>query len=152
MIREVALSQCGILFDAAEMARFNIHTNLPPQTFFALPTPPRPLTLPAAQIRSPSPSEKDADSDRVDATKPLHDEFKLAPIWWLLEIIPLPFAWQEADGTWKSTWRFNLGRGRYVNKSGPLLFHETVRMRMEDAELKYTPQARYTKGQETYVW
>ncbi|EJC98126.1 uncharacterized protein FOMMEDRAFT_162480 [Fomitiporia mediterranea MF3/22] len=145
MVREVVASQCGIQFDAATMARLNVHVSLPGPEYFAAgingTTPP-----------GPRPSEVDITADQVDSTKPLHDELKLDPLWWILEIIPLPFTWQDAKAKWHKKWEFHLGKGRYVNTSGPLLFHETVRMRMNDTTLKYTPHAIYEKGKESYVW
>ena len=34
----------------------------------------------------------------LDATQPIHDELKLQPLWWLLEIIPLTYSWQDEEG------------------------------------------------------
>ena len=45
--------------------------------------------------------------------------------------------------------RFHLGRGREV-PSHPL-FHESVKTRMEDPLLRYSPRAQYRKGTEKYV-
>ena len=153
MVREVVASQCGILFDSKAMSIMNVHVDLPPQSFFAAPIPSssQPRNAPPT-VQTPAPADRDASLDKLDAVEPLHDELKLEPAWWLLEIIPFPFSWQDAKGNWHKRWRWNLGRGRYVNKAGPLLFHETVRMRMQDTTLKYTPKAQYEKGTETYVW
>ncbi|THH11156.1 hypothetical protein EW145_g852 [Phellinidium pouzarii] len=142
MIREVIASQCGIQFDTAAMQRFHVHVDLPAPSLFA------PTTHPADGELS----AEDASSDAVDASKPLHDELSLQPLWWVLEVIPLAFSWQDAKGIWHNKWELHLGRGRYVKQTGPLLFHETVRIRMEDKTLGYTPKAKYIKGTETYVW
>lgn len=144
MVREVVVSQCGIQFDAAMMETMNVHVNLPAPDFFR----PTSITLDPA----PHPSDKDAATDKLDSTMPLHDELRIEPIWWILELVPLPFTWQDAAGVWHSKWRLHLGKGRYVNHTGPLLFHETVRTRMSDASLKYIPAAIYEKGKESYVW
>ena len=45
--------------------------------------------------------------------------------------------------------RFHLGRGREV-PSHPL-FHESVKTRMEDPVMNYSPRAQYRKGTEKYV-
>ena len=45
--------------------------------------------------------------------------------------------------------RFHLGRGREV-PSHPL-FHESVKIRMENPLLNYSPRAQYKKGTEKYV-
>ena len=152
MVREVIASQCGILFDSAAMSSLNVHIDLPVQQFFALPVPTKSSNGPSLTVRTPAPDERDASLDKVDALEPTHDELKLKPIWWVLEVIPLPFSWQDAKGFWHRRWRANFGHGRYVNESTPLLFHETVRMRMQDTALSYTPKAQYEKGTETYVW
>jgi len=34
----------------------------------------------------------------------IHDKLKSQPWWWFLELMPMKFTWQEADGTWKSKW------------------------------------------------
>ena len=81
MIREIVASGCGILFDSSALLRANI-------------------TL------SPEPTSAEIDMDMADAVEPLYDELKLDPLWWLLEIIPLQFTWQDADGVWHREWRY----------------------------------------------
>lgn len=76
MVRQVIDSQCGILFDEAALAR---------------------LSLPSPYPSQPNSSEP---LDTIDALQPLHDELVLTKIWWLLEIIPWRYSWQDADGTW----------------------------------------------------
>lgn len=88
--------------------------------------------------------------DAVDAVQPLHDELVLKPAWWLLEIIPLNYTWQDATGKWHNTWSINFGRGRTIYQQNPL-FHITVKERMADKALKYTPKAIWTPGTESYV-
>lgn len=146
MIREVIASGCGIQFDLAAVDAFDIHIN------------PTDITLPTSgsgegnSLPAPDPSPEDITSDTEDAAQPMYDALVKQPLWWLLEIIPLPFSWQNADGVWKKKWEFHLGRGRYVNEGQPLLFHKTVKIRMDDKQLTYTPKAKYTKGQEVYIW
>jgi hypothetical protein len=48
------------------------------------------------------------------------------------------------------TCSIHLGRGRVINDPAPN-FHVTVRARMQDKSLKYTPRAKWTKGAEVYV-
>ncbi|KAL5520131.1 hypothetical protein ACEPAG_1791 [Sanghuangporus baumii] len=146
MVREVIASQCGIQFDAAVMESLHVHASLQAPEYYAA------ASSDAEGTLGPRPSKEDCAADEVDATKPLHDELRLMPIWWTLEIIPLPFSWQDAKGVWHKKWEFHLGRGRSVDHIGPLLFHKTVQMRMNDASLRYTPAAKYEKGKEEYVW
>ncbi len=46
--------------------------------------------------------------------------------------------------------RIHLGRGREIPDIKPK-FHVTVKERMQDQDLKYTPRAKWTTGTETYV-
>ncbi|KAL5482738.1 hypothetical protein ACEPAI_9332 [Sanghuangporus weigelae] len=146
MVREVIASQCGIQFDAAVMESLHVHASLQTPEYYAA------AGSAAEGTPGPRPSKEDCTADEVDATKPLHDELRIMPIWWTLEIIPLPFSWQDAKGVWHKKWEFHLGRGRSVDHTGPLLLHKTVQMRMNDASLRYTPAAKYEKGNEEYVW
>ena len=81
MVREVAAAECGIQFDADALLRADI---------------PMELGAPAAN------GEGDPATD--DALQPLHDQLKLLPVWWLLEIIPLDYSWQDGAGRWHTTW------------------------------------------------
>lgn len=40
----------------------------------------------------------------IDAVQPIHDELVLDKWWWLLEIIPTNYAWQDGKGKWHSKW------------------------------------------------
>ena len=104
----------------------------------------------------------------MDALEPMHDQLKANVLWWLLEIIPLSYEWQDKDGEWHTAWRYvplpgfryhegcllmassiNMGRGRKIYDQQPV-FHSSVKQRMESA-LKYTPQARWKEGSERYI-
>ncbi|EPQ51108.1 hypothetical protein GLOTRDRAFT_108364 [Gloeophyllum trabeum ATCC 11539] len=112
MVREVTISQCGILFEEAALKRLNI--------------PEYGLT-------------------------PIHDElgWKGKWAWWLLEIVPTSYAWQDKDGVWHKTWSIHFGRGRNIPDPNPQ-FHTTVKERMEGAHLKYRPRAKWS-GTPEYV-
>lgn len=81
MVREAAKSTCAIKFDSDALQRANINLDL-------------------------EPSAEEMELDSTDALEPLHDELKLNPLWWLLEIIPLQFSWQDAQGVWHREWRY----------------------------------------------
>lgn len=213
MVREVVQAQCGIAFDEAALVRANIPESifrgvgfpLPSQTIIShtprrhKPTVPEEegtsassaedsdLSDPPLKIQAPSaPSDQtggDSLDAKADAIQPTHDAFKSSPAWWLLEIVPISYPWQQASGKWKNIWwcvqdrlppalqydtiqgrgtsrnpltentlfRFHLGRGRQVPVDAPLKIHETVRERMQDPSLKYTPRAKWTAGTETWV-
>ncbi|KAJ2976403.1 hypothetical protein NUW54_g11571 [Trametes sanguinea] len=99
------------------------------------------------QVSSPSASH----ASLALALAPLHDMLKSNPTWWLLEIVPTWYKVQQPDGTWKTKWWFHMGRGREIPQDTPPNFHVTVRERMQDPSLKYTPRAKYTLGKEVYV-
>lgn len=80
MVREALASESGIQFDNAALVRANIVLGLEPTT-------------------------AELEMDNIDALQPLHDELKMDPLWWLLEIIPLEFSWQSADGVWHRDWK-----------------------------------------------
>jgi hypothetical protein len=149
MVREVIASECGILFDNAALARYHIPPNVGPLLQEIQNTPAEP------------------EFDPVDAVQPLDDELVRNPLWWILEIIPMMFSWQDGDGAWHKKIRFvrqhenstppkhwifriNFGRGRTIYHHQPK-FHKSVQLRMADPTLKYQPKATWEKGKEIYV-
>lgn len=85
MIRQVMAADCGIQFDEDALRRVDI-----------------PISL------APSPTEagpKEAQLDAGDAYQPLHDELTTQRIWWILEILPLHYTWQDASGVWHKSFR-----------------------------------------------
>lgn len=81
MVREAVSAACGIKFDEAALARASINIQLEPTT-------------------------EEIELDNADALEPLHDELKANPLWWLLEIIPLQYSWQDANGVWHREWKY----------------------------------------------
>lgn len=80
MVNHIMKSGCGIQFDdfALKLAQINvvdIETGV-------------------------EPTPEELSMDKGDALQPIHDELKLDILWWLLEIIPMTFNWQGADGVW----------------------------------------------------
>ncbi|KAI0648141.1 hypothetical protein C8Q79DRAFT_999579 [Trametes meyenii] len=176
MVREMVLAQCGITFDQAALVRANIPESifrglgfpLPEQTTFtatpqhiglALPvdtkenadgSDPSPKTQPI-----PSGSDSGSGGDTLDcaadALAPINDQMKRLPVWWLLEIVPTWWPWQNNTGKWTSTFWPHLGRGRQIPDGAPPKFHVTVQERMQDPTLKYTPRAKWTSGVQVYV-
>ncbi|KAH9480717.1 hypothetical protein JR316_0007317 [Psilocybe cubensis] len=124
MVREAMAAACDIKFDAEALKRANIDLQL-------------------------EPGAPELEMDAVDAVQPIHDELKSNPLWWLLEIIPLQYSWQDAKGVWHRSWSFHLGKGRKIQDPNPK-FHTTVMKRMQ-SPLNYSPKARFTAGSETFV-
>lgn len=134
MVREVVQAQCGIAFDEAALVRANIPESifrgvgfpLPPQTIIShtprhhkLVAPEEEGTSSSSAERSDSadpplkiqpplaPSDQSGDNSldaSADAVQPTHDAFKSSPAWWLLEIVPISYPWQQASGQWKNIW------------------------------------------------
>ncbi|KAF7768283.1 hypothetical protein Agabi119p4_7526 [Agaricus bisporus var. burnettii] len=121
MIREVIKSGCGIKFDNEALKQLKIEFD----------------------------DEKIKEVDRVDALAQEHDSLVLDRIWWLLEIIPMKFRYQEHDGSWKTTFRWHLGRGRRIVNKEPV-FHSSVKTRVE-LKAGYKPRAEWEAGTERYV-
>jgi uncharacterized protein (DUF2235 family) len=57
--------------------------------------------------------------------------------WWIAEFWPKVSSVQAADGTWHGRIRVNLGRRRWI--SPDVLFHDSVRQRLDDVGLCYKP-------------
>jgi len=118
-----------------------------------------------AQPEPPTPVNIHAALDVVDAIQGMGDAFKRNPFWWMLEFVPTYREWQNDKNEWVGKWgwvsvsrhlftilttcRFHLSRGRDV-PSQPL-FHESVKTRMDNPVLNYSPRAQYEKGTEKYV-
>lgn len=54
-------------------------------------------------------SDPNADSGGLDAAnddalQPIHDELQLNKAWWLLEIVPTDYSWQDGKGVWHTKW------------------------------------------------
>lgn len=119
MIREVVRAQCGIVFDEEALKRANIPIAILADVVSPLPSsqtlvPPNSnghssglkgrLNGKTSTIDS-TPSGSTLSQVEVDAKQPLHDELKRDPLWWLLEIIPLTYTWQDEQGKWHTTLR-----------------------------------------------
>ncbi|KAK0187751.1 hypothetical protein F5146DRAFT_934699 [Armillaria mellea] len=129
MIRQVISSQCGIIFDETALSKVEIR--------------------PSLVFQPPKAHGGPGIADEVDAQQPIHDRLQDTKIWWLLEIIPLRYSWQDAQGMWHSEFRWNLGRGRTIEETQPN-FHLTVKERMANESLNYKPRAIWN-GNEVYV-
>ncbi|KAG1766203.1 hypothetical protein EDD22DRAFT_1012012, partial [Suillus occidentalis] len=169
MVEQVILSKCGIIFDEEALERVGMPlssfpiSKTPPVTedptdkshpipdIPSLSAAPVDVVSPFAEAPLPTPSIPPTDppttpllpnSQTCDALAPLFDELQLQKAWWLLEILPLPFRWQDALGKWHTKWRLHLGKGRDIPYQHPN-FHSSVKERMDYAPLKYTPRAIY---------
>ncbi|KAJ7701379.1 hypothetical protein B0H17DRAFT_185765 [Mycena rosella] len=127
MVNQVLASSCGILFDLEALARAGISPDGGPFT-----------------------SNGEPSTDEADSSEALHDSLSGFSVWWLLELLPLPWSVQDPQGGWHMKFGFHLGKGRTVVDPKPN-FHMTVKERMANAALKYKPKAIWTAGTEMYV-
>lgn len=114
MVKQVVLSQCGILFDQAALRRADIDISN-----IILTDPHQPTVgeywKKGAQISkslSLAPDSEDVDDKDTAETWPTeqdvltdcHDQLKLKKAWWILEMLPMKYAWQDAGGKWHAKW------------------------------------------------
>lgn len=113
------------------------------------------------------------EEDLADALCPIYDQLKVAPYWWILELIPMKLRQQQDDSNeWFSSLTFvivffpqrvleniantqisqysvNLGRPRRIprQKRHGIKVHRSVKIRMEAGKATaggpYTPQAKW---------
>jgi hypothetical protein len=125
MVKQVILSQIGIRFDGTALrgADIDISTITPTET--TQPTVEqvwrRKSEAEVVVIPPTSLGEDGSGEDMIrkgkgkhveaqvlpreqDVLTDVHDQLKSQPMWWLLELMPMKFTWQEPDGTWKSKW------------------------------------------------
>lgn len=114
MVKQVILSQCGVLFDQAALRRADIDI-----TNVAIIDPRQPTVGDYwrngprnPKHPSPVPSHEDADDGDEARTWPTdegvladcHDQLKSQKAWWILEMFPIKYAWQDFQGKWHAKW------------------------------------------------
>ena len=133
MVKQVILSQCGIRFDAAALRRADINVST---IFLANPTQQtvgqlwrrkseaEAVTVSSGLLTPPGGDgggggiilkgkENDVEEqvcpqEPEDFLTDAHDKLKSQPWWWFLDLMPMYFTRQEADGRWKSRWGYAL--------------------------------------------
>lgn len=84
------LSGCGIQFDEAALDRASISK-------ISAPMRKQPICLTASQEESRS------AADAMDVLEPIHGQSLL---WWVLELVPLHYTWQDIKGIWHRHLRY----------------------------------------------
>jgi hypothetical protein len=64
-----------------------------------------------------------------DSLSPAYDQLELAPIWWILEYLPLPRRYKRSDNT--TGWTISINRGRPRPFPPGMMVHRSVKMRQE---------------------
>ncbi|KAF8224463.1 hypothetical protein L208DRAFT_1311097 [Tricholoma matsutake] len=149
MVRECFKTNTGIMFDTQALRNIG----LDPSTLYPFVTP-RPPPLPVGnatleKLRSPSMLRRfligiEEEEELNDALSPIHDELRLRPAWWILEVLPLTVGSQFIMPSHNFVCSPNLARPRHIS-SDPVKIHRTVRMRMEASYPKgYPKNKRYS--------
>ena len=93
MIEQIVQSNTQILFDYEAFARWNIPTSIgqdpPPQ---------------GGGISMGNDANVEA-LDAQDAVQPITDQLWKMPLWWILEIFPTSYTYQNAQDKWITTFR-----------------------------------------------
>jgi len=100
------------------------------------------------QVTPPTPTVQET-LEQKDLVKKKVDRLKKSRSWWITEIFPMSYKWQDEDGQWVKQWGIHRGRKRVLPPKP--LFHKSVEKRMAQRYSKYSPKAKYKKGTETYV-
>ncbi|KAF8722698.1 hypothetical protein AX14_009658 [Amanita brunnescens Koide BX004] len=90
MVQEIMASQCGILFDEPALVRDGIPITPSTNSF----------TIQASS------SKIEPELDATDAVQPIYDQLVQNKLWWILEIMPFLYTWQDVDGRWHKQIRF----------------------------------------------
>ncbi|KAI6102620.1 hypothetical protein EV401DRAFT_1875847 [Pisolithus croceorrhizus] len=160
MIREIFKADVGILFHRSMFEQIGMD----PSTLYphVIARPPAIFTIPAkADPKEPNDDDDDYAAiqcdpdgkfvseeleDVCDALSSVYDQLKIAPYWWILEVLPQKLHYQrDQDDSWTRDITVNMGKGRHIPKREPLKVHRTVKIRMEADTLpegKYWPKAK----------
>ncbi|CCM03505.1 uncharacterized protein FIBRA_05639 [Fibroporia radiculosa] len=149
MMRQIAESQCGIVFDHDALVRARI-----PESVFrgmkGLSISPslndtklHPMDASGSSTRHAGKQASNSTGmdklDKLNAVEPMHDQLRQIPLWWILEVLPTTYNWQEPSGLWHTSWSIHRGQGRHLPPRPN--FHVTVKERMNDKALRYRPKA-----------
>jgi len=100
------------------------------------------------QVMPPAPTVQETLEEK-DLLKKNVDRLKKSKSWWITEIFPTSYKWQDEDGQWVKQWGIHRGRKRVLPPNP--LFHKSIEKRMAHRHSTYSPKAKYKKGTETYV-
>ena len=79
MVREIVASGLGAIFDSSAVARAKINLE-------------------------PTRTVSEIEMDATDALDPLHDELRENILWWFLEILPIPYSFQDMNNVWHTSY------------------------------------------------
>ncbi|KAG5337310.1 hypothetical protein C0989_009696 [Termitomyces sp. Mn162] len=157
MIRECFKAKSGIIFVSKSLREVGLD---PLSLYPCVQKRPPPLHVGNAQIQNVTSATQqklqdssgmdslveiaktEEDHELLDVLSPIYDQLTLAPMWWILEFLPIKQHYQKGDNSWASTIYPNLGRGRVIpqQETHVIRVHRSVRQRME---AQYPDGSRY---------
>jgi hypothetical protein len=166
MVRECFKAKTGIMFIASGLQNLGIDTTTlethphphPRSGIMDIGTYPNTASQGQKKGEDGIMSVSEEEHELLDATSPIYDRLSSCPLWWLLELVPVPRRRQREDNTWEETERINFGRGREFNVplidigegsggqfGGVVKVHRSVRLRMDMSGGEYVPRAGLQK-------
>ncbi|CAE6434278.1 unnamed protein product [Rhizoctonia solani] len=148
MVRQIILSQCGIQFNNEALRDMKIP--LPTLSFGKVDPTAHYSSLGDAKV-----IEAAQNQERRDALAPSHDALR-NPLWWPLELFPLVHSYQDENGDWHRSFRWNLFGPRHARKTLKVVkIHRSVQYRMEHMEAEkgtpYNPRAKIDGFERGYI-
>jgi hypothetical protein len=96
MVKEVVRSKVGIVFHPAALAEAGLD-------IAEMANGTNPAKHPAPSVKpNPGvhPGNTQGDPDQADSEQQIYDQLALSKLWWILEVLPAMFSWQDAAGAW----------------------------------------------------
>ena len=98
MVEQIVAKECSIQFDPAALARWHIPATILQANY---------LSLPQEGGAATSENGRDRDTDPrdpEDVVQAISDQLWKAPWWWILEIFPFPYSYQDLKKHWTTSW------------------------------------------------
>lgn len=92
MLQEIVRADCGILFDYDAFSRWSIPVTIGRQAS-------------GNSNGAGGPGTVNHEADSLDVVQPTHDQLKAVPVWWILEIVPTSYTYQNLQDKWVKKWR-----------------------------------------------
>jgi hypothetical protein len=123
MVREILKTKCHILFDETALKEWSIPVEkikqapdsghlreISDSTTLHTPqvtlTPLKPPDMPDLGKESAGTATPESlDADALDAVQDIGDQLKKNAFWWIIEIIPTNYMWQNEQDEWVGGWR-----------------------------------------------
>ena len=120
MVREILKTRCHILFDETSLKELDISMKIIKQApdmelsetsdliLQVTPTSPETPDMPDAALEPAGPGAvmtESPNADALDAVQGIGDLLKTNVFWWVIEIMPTNYMWQNEHDEWVGGWR-----------------------------------------------